>query len=512
MTVALRSGPRALVLALVLVLVAGVFMVLAPGRAEAQENTGAAATKDCPSAVPPDFYTIGDEVTCTFTFENIGVDPATVTSMTEQQPFVAAGDPGNGPITDVSCTLPGGVTVIDEGDTLPAGQVCTGTVVVTIPDDPTRCNTVFRDRVEFDLLYSSGLTAGAFATHTLAVVCKPTITVTKTADALSKVTDPVNYTITVCNTGLIPVTKTSVVDPLIPGVDAAFGATLAPGACETENFSRVVAAGDPDPLVNTVTATYTAGVQTATATANASTNLFQPAVGVTKSCAPDPVTVGAVVTCTIVVTNTSSADSPGLVNGTISDTLTGNLLDPVNPAVVDAQSNCTATLAVGASCTIVTTRTVLAADPSPLVNTVTVNYNPSGFPNNITAKATDQVIVERPGGEGCTPGFWKQPSAPRQLGRLHPEPELRRCVWRQREPFDRRRRRHAPRGAGIRRRRAERPGAARGGGVAECGEPGRGLRVHAPPKSLHSCSRRSRPATSRRRRTSSRPPMRRGAR
>ena len=39
---------------------------------------------------------------------------------------------------------------------------------------------------------------------------------TKTADALGKVTDPVNYTIEVCNTGIIPVTKTSVIDSLIP--------------------------------------------------------------------------------------------------------------------------------------------------------------------------------------------------------------------------------------------------------------------------------------------------------
>ena len=47
------------------------------------------------------------------------------------------------------------------------------------------------------------LEAGAFATHTMLVVCQPEITVTKTADALAKITDPVNYTIQVCNTGLI---------------------------------------------------------------------------------------------------------------------------------------------------------------------------------------------------------------------------------------------------------------------------------------------------------------------
>ena len=80
--------------------------------------------------------------------------------------------------------------------------------------------------------------------------------------------------------------------------------------------------------MNTVTAIYTAGADSDTATASASTNLFQPSVDVTKICTPDPVASGEVVTCTIVVTNTSSADSPDLVNGTIVDTLTGDLLAP----------------------------------------------------------------------------------------------------------------------------------------------------------------------------------------
>ena len=79
---------------------------------------------------------------------------------------------------------------------------------------------------------------------------------------------------------------------------------------------------------NTVTAIYsTRREHSDTATASASTNLFQPSVDVTKNCTPDPVVVGGVVTCTIVVTNTSSDDTPVLINGTIDDTLAGNLLD-----------------------------------------------------------------------------------------------------------------------------------------------------------------------------------------
>ena len=48
MTLALRSRPRVLVLMLVLALVAGAFR--SASQAEAQQPTGASATKDCPDA------------------------------------------------------------------------------------------------------------------------------------------------------------------------------------------------------------------------------------------------------------------------------------------------------------------------------------------------------------------------------------------------------------------------------------------------------------------------------
>ena len=102
--------------------------------------------------------------------------------------------------------------------------------------------------------------------------------------------------------------------------------------------------------------------------------------------------MGEVETCTIVVTNTGSADSPGLVNGTIEDTLTGDLLDATNPAI--DSSDCTPALPTGGTCTITTTRTVLDSDPNPLVNTVTVHYNPDGFPNDITDTAQASVTIE----------------------------------------------------------------------------------------------------------------------
>ena len=84
------------------------------------------------------------------------------------------------------------------------------------------------------------------------------ITITKTADALSKVGDSVTYTFRICNVGDITVNRGSVTDTLLGDLTAFFPATLAPGQCAMVERTRRWQAGDPDPLVNTVTATYTA--------------------------------------------------------------------------------------------------------------------------------------------------------------------------------------------------------------------------------------------------------------
>ncbi len=79
----------------------------------------------------------------------------------------------------------------------------------------------------------------------------PDITVTKTGDALSKATDDITYTIEICNAGVLPVTRTSVVDALLGGnISGSFAASLAPGQCSSANFTYTVLGSDPDPLVN----------------------------------------------------------------------------------------------------------------------------------------------------------------------------------------------------------------------------------------------------------------------
>ena len=362
------------------------------------QATGAEANKDCPGvAASP-----GDTITCNFSVENTGEQAAVITALTETSP-----DPGGTPV-DISCVA--GAVTYDEGDTLPNGLTCSGTFQQTIPNDPALCGTAIRDRVDIELRYDQfapPLTAGAFATHTTLIACPADISVSKTADALSKVGDAVNYSITVTNNGDGVATRTSVNDSLQGNISALFSATLAPGASQTVTYSRTVQAGDPDPLLNTVTAIYSSGASSDTATASASTNLFQPAISITKNCAPDPVEVGQNVLCTIVISNNSSADSPNLQAASILDTRSGDLL-AANVNVVS--TNCgTGAFISGGSCTIVTTMLVTEAmRPGPISNSVTVNASPVGFPNVLTATASDSVAIVPVGGEGCTPGFWKQ--------------------------------------------------------------------------------------------------------
>ena len=352
--------------------------------AASADVTGASASKTCPGVAAQ----LGETIHCTFTVENTGAAAGHIDVLTETSPV-----PG-GTAQDISCVGTDAVAY-HTGDTLPTGVVCSGTFDVVVPNDPALCGTALRDRVEIDLSYPQfdpPLTAGAFATNTTAIVCPPHITVQKTADLIGKGGDPVTYTVTVKNTGNSTLTRTSVNDTLKGDITSLFSATLAAGASQTVTYTRVVQAVDPDPLLNTVTAVYSNGTTSDTETASASTNLFQPSVAVTKHCAPSPATIGANVLCTIVISNTSSGDTPTLHADTASDTRSGDLF-AANPNVVS--SNCLASLASGGSCTIVTAEHIGVADlPGPVVDSVTVHYNPTGFGNDIHASATASVPID----------------------------------------------------------------------------------------------------------------------
>jgi len=225
---------------------------------------------------------------------------------------------------------------------------------------------------------------------------QPAIAVDKTGDTLSKVGDEVNYTITLSNNSSAdtPALNCTANDSLLGSV---FSGVL-PLGDTVINTSRTVQAGDPDPLLNTVSMTcgFDDFPNVLTASDGHSTNLFQPAVEVIKT-GPSTATRGETITYSFTINNLSSGDSPDLVLDSVTDTVLGDLTATATAA------GC-GTLASGGSCNFTFDYTIPSNGPNPLVNVVTVLYHPDPFPNDITDDDDHSVLIPI---QGCTPGFWQ---------------------------------------------------------------------------------------------------------
>jgi hypothetical protein len=236
---------------------------------------------------------------------------------------------------------------------------------------------------------------------------QPSVTIAKTGDELSKIGDPVDYTITVTNTSSADSPNlTCDISDLTVNV-AKQDVNLASGATDVTNVNDfVIPAGADDPFVNTASVDCSVDGfpnQLATQTASHSVNLFQPAVTIVKT-GPAEAFEGDTITYSYTITNASSADSPNLILESVIDDVVGSLT-----AAATANSCATLTpVAPGNSCTFTADYTIPAGTPSPLVNTVVADYHPEGFENEIKDDDDHSVIVKPPQKfEGCTPGFWK---------------------------------------------------------------------------------------------------------
>src|SRR3990172_13420434 len=164
---------------------------------------------------------------------------------------------------------------------------------------------------------------------------QPCIDVNKSVvPLLSKPGDSVLYTIEICNCGDVALNSITVSDTKLGGdLVPPFPSTLAAGTvsdstifpnCVTQQINHVIPLNTvEDPYVNVVTATgIPAGkTQAISDVAQASVNLFQPAIDVTKTC--DAVSkVGNTVNYTITLSNNSSPGTPAL-NCTAVDSLLG---------------------------------------------------------------------------------------------------------------------------------------------------------------------------------------------
>ena len=315
---------------------------------------------------------VGDDAAYTITITNEGsitiykdditdtlLGDITLNGVDQVNPFVISNTCGASLAPHASCTI----TLSRE-------------VLASDPDPlPNVVSITYRGKADL-----SGIAVGATDDHSVNLF-QPSITVTKTGDDLSKVGDEVNYTIKVCNTSSADtpdLVKDTVTDSLIGGVDAAFGASLASGQCESHDFTRTVQANDPDPLVNTATAHYhpTGFPNDITASDDHTVNLFQPSVTIDKT-GDELSKVGDTVQYTITVTNTSSPDSPNLTCA-ITDALLG----------INKQVN----LASGAQDVTNAPREVQPGDTDPLVNTASVTCTVDGFGNVIGPETASHSV------------------------------------------------------------------------------------------------------------------------
>ena len=236
---------------------------------------------------------------------------------------------------------------------------------------------------------------------------QPSVAIKKEGTELSKIGDPVDYAITVTNTSSAdsPNLTCDITDPTV-GVDKQ-DVNLAPGGEDvTAVDDFVIPADADDPFVNTASVDCTVDGfpnKLDTQTASHEVNLFQPSVLVEKT-GPAEAFEGDTITYDYTITNTSSADSPDLILETVIDDVVGDLT-----AVATANGCATlAPVAPGSSCSFSATYTIPAGTPSPLVNTVVVDYHPDKFENEIKDDDDHSVIIKPPEKfEGCTPGFWK---------------------------------------------------------------------------------------------------------
>ncbi|MEW2501826.1 hypothetical protein AB0878_15220 [Amycolatopsis sp. NPDC047767] len=138
-------------------------------------------------------------------------------------------------------------------------------------------------------------------------VIHPAVTITQSATPQQvRQGDQVTFTITVSNTGDVPLTKMSIVDDKTPACAKTDGPILAPGAID--HYTCATQAG-PDGYTNTakVTATDPLG-GTVTATADAAFTVVHPGLSLTRTVHGGPFRAGDAVTTTLTITNTG--DSP----------------------------------------------------------------------------------------------------------------------------------------------------------------------------------------------------------
>ena len=188
---------------------------------------------------------------------------------------------------------------------------------------------------------------------------EPCINITKDGPDGALVGENITYEFTITNCGNVDLNNVTVNDTLLG--DAIWSAaTLSVGESVTFTVQHTVTDTDPDPLVNTATASGQYNTTTVTKQASHSVDITEaanPCIDITKE-GPAEALVDENITYEFTVSNCGNV---GLNNVTVNDTLLGD-------AIWSA-----ATLSVGESVTFTVQYTVTDTDPDPLVNTATAS-------------------------------------------------------------------------------------------------------------------------------------------
>ncbi len=243
----------------------------------------------------------------------------------------------------------------------------------------------------------------------------PNLSITKTADnALVNAGDQIGFTITVKNDGQGPAQNVTLSDALptgngiswsISSINPAGSNCSISGSPQNLNCSGVSIPAGGSLIVHVVSGTTFASCATypnsatATATSNppvtasASTTVQCPALTITKTADPNPVSAGTNIGFTITVTNSSAAGTGTAKSVTLSDALpTGNGINWSVTSVNPANANCSISgspqnlgcnfgdLAPGASASVHVT------SPTTFASCAT-------YPNTATAQATNHPSV-----------------------------------------------------------------------------------------------------------------------
>ncbi|WP_186786027.1 DUF7507 domain-containing protein [Paenibacillus agilis] len=317
-------------------------------------------------SVSPQQATVGATVSYTFEVTNTGNTSLTNVQLT---------DPLLGLNQNIGTLAPGQSQTVDFSFVIPSGAANPFINIATVTGTSGSQTVQASDSASLNLLF-------------------PAFTLTKTVDrARVNPGETVNFTITIVNTGAVPLTNVAVSDPLLAYTNTI--ALLAPGASVTQTIPFTVPAsttpGSVIPNVVTVTPTET-GPQQATATVTVNQ---VPAISLTKTADRVNALPGDTITYTVTVTNTGSVP---LTSVGVSDELLG--LNTVIPSLgVGLSQSFTLTLVVPpgtAIGTVITNVSTAVSDQTESVN-ATFKVLVNDVPPSITIVKTPNVLAAAPG-------------------------------------------------------------------------------------------------------------------